>query len=60
MTGGATTNNQAADVPSVLLTPVAGDQATNIEDTVVTDGFWTADQICTAPYVAACQQAGIS
>jgi D-xylose transport system substrate-binding protein len=59
MTGGATTNNQAADVPSVLLTPVAV-TASNIEDTIVKDGFWTADQICTAPYVAACQQAGIS
>ncbi len=48
MTGGTTTNNQADDVPSVLLTPVAVTTA-NIEDTIVKDGFWTADQICTAP-----------
>jgi len=58
MTQGKTTNNGTIDVPSVLLTPVAVTKA-NIESTIVKDGFWTADQICTADYTAACQAAGI-
>jgi len=57
-TQGQTTNNSAKDVPSVLLTPVSVTKD-NIKSTVVADGFWTRDQICTADYVAACQQAGI-
>ena len=32
---------------------------TNVEDTVVNDGFWTVAQICTADFVAACNAAGI-
>ena len=31
----------------------------NINDTIVKDGFWTADQICTGKYAAACKAAGI-
>ena len=31
----------------------------NVNDTVVKDGFWTATQICTAAYAAACKAAGI-
>jgi D-xylose transport system substrate-binding protein len=58
MTQGKTTNNGTIDVPSVLLTPIAVTKA-NIESTVVADGFWTANQICTADYMAACQAAGI-
>ncbi len=58
LTQGKTTNNNATDVPSVLLTPVAVTKD-NIESTVVADGFWTAQQICTSAYQAACQAAGI-
>jgi D-xylose transport system substrate-binding protein len=58
MTQGKTTNNGSIDVPSVLLTPVAV-TIDNIESTVVKDGFWSASQICTADYAAACQAAGI-
>lgn len=58
MTQGKTVNNGTIDVPSVLLTPVAVTKD-NIESTVVADGFWTAQQICTADYQDACAAAGI-
>lgn len=58
MTAGKTTNNGTIDVPSVLLTPVAVTKD-NINDTVVKDGFWTVDQICTADYASACTAAGL-
>jgi D-xylose transport system substrate-binding protein len=58
MTQSKTTNNGTIDVPSVLLVPVAVTKD-NIESTVVKDGFWTADQICTADYLSACQTVGI-
>ena len=44
--------------PSTLLTPVVV-TVDNIMDTVVADGFYTVDQICTAEYAAACTAAGI-
>jgi D-xylose transport system substrate-binding protein len=40
------------------LTPVAVTKD-NINDTVVKDGFWSADEICTAKYASACKEAGI-
>jgi D-xylose transport system substrate-binding protein len=58
MTNGKTTPNGSIDVPSVLLTPVAVTKD-NIKSTVVADGFWTVDQICTADYASACQEAGL-
>ena len=30
----------------------------NINETVIADGTWSAAQICTAPYKAACAAAG--
>lgn len=59
MTGGKTTNNGKMDVPSVLLTPVAVTKD-NVKDTVVKDGFWSAQQICTSAYADACKAAGLS
>jgi D-xylose transport system substrate-binding protein len=64
MTNGKTVNNKGdgsvgADIPSVLLTPVAVTKA-NIQATVVKDGFWTAADICTSAYASACATAGIS
>lgn len=59
MTNGATTNNGTIDVPSVLLTPVAVTKD-NIKTTVVADGFWTVQQICTADYADACKAAGLT
>jgi D-xylose transport system substrate-binding protein len=52
------TDNKAKQVPSILLTPVSVTKD-NVKSTVVADGFWTRDQICTSDYAAACQQAGI-
>lgn len=51
-------NNGQKDVPSVILPPVAV-TAENIRDTVVRDGFWTVDQICTSAYAAACRRLGL-
>jgi D-xylose transport system substrate-binding protein len=51
-------NNGKEDVPSVLLKPVAVTKD-NVKDTIVKDGFWTADEICTAKYADACKEAGI-
>jgi D-xylose transport system substrate-binding protein len=59
MTNGKTVNNGKADIKSVLLTPVAVNK-TNVQATVVADGFWTKADICTAQYAAACTAAGIS
>jgi len=52
------TDNGQEQVPSVLLTPVAVTKD-NIKDTIIKDGFWTADQLCTGRYASACQSAGI-
>ncbi|MDX6623656.1 MAG: D-xylose transport system substrate-binding protein [Solirubrobacterales bacterium] len=52
-------NNGKADVPSVLLEPIAVTKD-NVKDTVVKDGFVTASELCTGPYAAACKEAGIS
>ena len=51
-------NNGSVDVPSVLLVPVAVTKD-NVASTVIADGFWTAAQICTTDYAAACTAAGI-
>jgi D-xylose transport system substrate-binding protein len=52
------TNNGKADVPSVLLTPVAV-TVDNINDTIIKDGFWKASEICTGRFAAGCKTAGI-
>ncbi|MES1192809.1 MAG: substrate-binding domain-containing protein, partial [Solirubrobacterales bacterium] len=52
------TDNGSGKVPSVLLNPVAVN-VDNINDTIIKDGFWTADQICTGQYKADCASAGI-
>jgi D-xylose transport system substrate-binding protein len=53
-----TVNNGKKDVKSVLLTPVAVTKE-NIKDTLLADKFYTAAQICTADYAAACKAAGL-
>lgn len=52
-------NNGSKDVTSVLLNPVAVTKD-NIKDTVIKDGFYKADQICTGQFADACKDAGIS
>ncbi|MEU1971385.1 substrate-binding domain-containing protein [Microbacterium sp. NPDC019599] len=44
--------------PATLLDPVAV-TVDNILETVVADGFWTVEDICTPDYAAACESAGI-
>jgi D-xylose transport system substrate-binding protein len=45
-------------VPSVLV-PVTALTKDNIKDTVVKDGVYTIDEICTAQYKAACDKIGL-
>ncbi|MCX9190714.1 ABC transporter substrate-binding protein [Carbonactinospora thermoautotrophica] len=53
------TNGSGDKVSSVLL-PVVRVTKENVKDTVIKDGVYTVDQICTPQYQAACRQAGIS
>ncbi len=46
------------DTPATLLDPVAV-TIDNILETVVADGFWTIDDICTPAYEQACVDAGL-
>jgi D-xylose transport system substrate-binding protein len=48
-----------ASIPSFLLVPVAV-TAENIKDTVIADGLYTVDQVCTAAYQDACAKYGIN
>ncbi|MBV7695736.1 substrate-binding domain-containing protein [Streptomyces sp. TRM70350] len=48
----------AKDVPSVLV-PVVSLTKDNINDTVIKDGIYTADEICTGSYKSACDKLGI-
>ena len=59
ITGGKTLNNGAADVPAVLIQPVAVTRLT-VVSTVVADGFWTRADICTPDYADACRAAGLT
>ncbi len=49
-------NNKLQDIDSVLLPPVAVTKD-NIKDTVVKDGFWTAEQIMNTPELQAAGKA---
>ncbi|MFE1441178.1 sugar ABC transporter substrate-binding protein [Streptomyces sp. NPDC058739] len=51
-------SDSAKDVPSVLV-PVTSLTVENINDTVIKDGVYTAAEICTGKYKAACDKAGI-
>ncbi|MEU5807609.1 MULTISPECIES: substrate-binding domain-containing protein [unclassified Streptomyces] len=48
----------AKGVPSVLV-PVVSLTKNNIKDTVIKDGVYTADEICTDKYAAACTSLGL-
>jgi D-xylose transport system substrate-binding protein len=54
----ATENNGKTNVPTKKLAVIAV-FASNVKSTIVKDGFWTASQICTSAYAAACTKAGI-
>lgn len=46
-------------VQSFIFTPIDV-QKDNVKDTVVADGFWTVQQICTPEFEAACKSAGLT
>jgi D-xylose transport system substrate-binding protein len=52
------TDNGAGEVPSVLVPTLSVDKS-NVQDTVVKDGFLKAADICTSAYKSACEAAGI-
>lgn len=52
------TDNGAGQVPSVLVPTLSVDKS-NVNDTVVKDGFLKASDICTSAYKSACTEAGI-
>jgi D-xylose transport system substrate-binding protein len=51
-------DQQVEGIPSTLFDPVPVTKD-KIKDTVVKDGFWTVDKICTGQYKAACGQVGL-
>jgi len=51
-------DNGQGQIPSVLLDPVAVTKD-NVNDTVIKDGFWTVQEVCTPAYKKDCQAAGI-
>jgi D-xylose transport system substrate-binding protein len=54
----AKVNNGQKDVPSILLEPVSVTKD-NVKSTIVADGFWKPDEICTGSYKGACTAAQI-
>jgi len=56
------TNNGQKDVPSIILTPVAVTKATakTTIGQMISDGFLTANQICTGAVASVCAQAGLT
>ena len=51
-------DNGSGEIPSQILDPVAV-TVDNVNDTIVADGFWSAEEICEGAYASACQAAGI-
>jgi D-xylose transport system substrate-binding protein len=52
-------DNGTTKVPSIILTPVEVTKD-NINETVIKDGFYTTQQVCTSKYQQACKDAGIT
>jgi D-xylose transport system substrate-binding protein len=52
------TDNGAGQVPTVLLDPIAV-MKDNIDDTIIKDGFHSADEICSGKTASQCEEAGI-
>ncbi|HEY2480302.1 MAG TPA: sugar ABC transporter substrate-binding protein [Solirubrobacterales bacterium] len=54
-----TVNNGKAEVPAVLLKPIAVTKD-NVKSTVVADGFVETSELCEGSFASACKEAGIS
>jgi D-xylose transport system substrate-binding protein len=57
-TAPTTINNGSGDIPSFLLEPQAVIKS-NVKDTVVADGLYKLQEICTTTYAEACKAAGL-
>ena len=53
-----TADNGKKQVPAIVLDPVAVTK-TNLAVTVLKDGFWTREELCTGAYAEACKAAGL-
>jgi D-xylose transport system substrate-binding protein len=53
-----TVNNKTADIPSFLLDPIAVTKD-KVKDTIVKDGFYKQDEICSAEVKDACAKVGL-
>jgi D-xylose transport system substrate-binding protein len=53
-----TVDNGTAEIPTFLLDPIPVTKD-KIADTIVKDGFYTVEEICTDEFAAACEAAGI-
>ncbi|WP_078618427.1 MULTISPECIES: substrate-binding domain-containing protein [unclassified Streptomyces] len=51
-------SESAKGIPAAII-PVVSLTTANIKDTVIKDGYYTLDEICTAKYKAACNKAGL-
>ncbi|MFI1400747.1 sugar ABC transporter substrate-binding protein [Streptomyces sp. NPDC020681] len=51
-------SSSGQETPAVLLTPVSV-TVENIKDTVIKDGMYTIDQLCTPRFASACEKAGL-
>ncbi|MFE6930908.1 sugar ABC transporter substrate-binding protein [Streptomyces sp. NPDC057699] len=51
-------NTATKGIPTVIV-PVISLTKDNIQDTIIKDGIWTIDEICTAKYKAACDSIGL-
>jgi D-xylose transport system substrate-binding protein len=52
-------DNESEQVPSVILTPVVVSNPQQIQDTVIKDGLYSVNEICSGQFAQACQQAGL-
>lgn len=53
-----TAPTKVGDIPAFLLDPIAVGKD-DIKDTIVKDGFYTVEEICTPEVAAACAEAGL-
>jgi D-xylose transport system substrate-binding protein len=53
-----TVDNGAAKVPAMVFDPIVVTRD-NVGDTVVKDGFWKVDDLCSGRFAGACKEAGV-
>ncbi|MDP9864829.1 MULTISPECIES: sugar ABC transporter substrate-binding protein [Streptosporangium] len=56
---GTVANGTSSSIPAQIIQPIVVTKD-NIEDTVVKDGLWKVEEICTADLRAACKSAGLT